>query len=103
MGDHSGLPNRATYAIAKPPTPFTERVKAAETIAPRLSLDQPHFGLTVPPRNPFEIQFFMRMLFSCLVDGDFLETERFLHEAEPARFNKPERAWIGSLEDLRGA
>ena len=100
MGHHSGLPNGATYAIGKPPTPFTEPVKAAETIEPRLSLDQPHFGLTAPPRNPFEIQFFMRMLISCLADADFLETERFLRKAEPERFDEPERGWSGSLEDL---
>lgn len=33
-------------------------------------VDQDHFG--------FQIQFFVRMLFSCLVDADYLDTEMFL-------------------------
>jgi CRISPR-associated endonuclease/helicase Cas3 len=39
----------------------------------------------LPARNPeagFSLAFLARMLFSCLVDADFLETERFYAEAE---------------------
>lgn len=50
-------------------------------------------NLTPPAPNPiapgFEMAFFARMLFSCLVDADFLETERFYALADgraaPAR------------------
>lgn len=42
-------------------------------------------GLKVPAPNPiaegFHRQFLIRMLFSCLVDADFLETERFYAQA----------------------
>jgi len=43
---------------------------------PIAHLDQKRFG--------FQLQFFMRMIFSCLVDADFLDTEQFL-EPEKAR------------------
>ncbi len=42
----------------------------------------------------FEHAFLTRMLFSCLVDADFLETERFYAEAEGARIER------GGLLDL---
>ena len=35
-------------------------------------------SLTLPPDAPFAQSFFTRMLFSCLVDADFLMTERFM-------------------------
>ena len=33
-------------------------------------------------RQPFQLAFLTRMLFSCLVDADFLDTERFYNAAE---------------------
>ena len=30
--------------------------------------------------NPFAVQFYVRMLYSCLVDADFLDTEQFMQE-----------------------
>lgn len=33
--------------------------------------------------NPFAVQFYARMLFSCLVDADFLDTERFMQGETP--------------------
>lgn len=58
----------------------------------KLSEDAPDVGIPlVPPNFPnnlcvqcdqvrlgFQIQFFVRMLFSCLVDADYLDTEKFL-------------------------
>ena len=37
-----------------------------------------------PDRLGFHFQFFIRMLFSCLVDADFLDTEKFINEKEKA-------------------
>lgn len=52
---------------------------------------------------PFSMAFFARMLFSCLVDADFLETERFYakarQETSPARGGELTRA---HLEMIRG-
>ena len=36
-------------------------------------------------RNPWQLQFYTRMAFSCLVDADFLDTERFMHEEATER------------------
>jgi len=38
-----------------------------------IKIDKNHFG--------FQISFFIRMLYSCLVDADFLDTENFMDEA----------------------
>ncbi|MDY9926762.1 CRISPR-associated helicase Cas3' [Methanosarcina sp.] len=45
-----------------------------EISIPNLKDVRPHF----PPINGFAISFYTRMLFSCLVDADFLDTEQFL-------------------------
>lgn len=36
-------------------------------------------------RNPWQVQFYTRMVFSCLVDADFLDTERFMNGEMPER------------------
>lgn len=46
----------------------------SEISIPDLKDVRPHF----PPINGFAISFYTRMLFSCLVDADFLDTEQFL-------------------------
>ncbi len=50
----------------------------------------PPLDRALSARDPFGVAFFARMLFSCLVDGDFLETERFLNprrSSERPRWN----------------
>jgi len=79
-GHHGGLPNwsdepcRALEAHLKKPIPEST-----------YSLPIPEIPLTLPLRIDrnrigFQLQFFVRMLFSCLVDGDFLDTETSLSE-----------------------
>jgi CRISPR-associated endonuclease/helicase Cas3 len=46
----------------------------------------------------FQLAFFGRMLFSCLVDADFLETERFYVEASGIRVERPSFPEIGELK-----
>ena len=41
-------------------------------------------------KNPFSIQFYIRMLYSCLVDADFLDTEKFMQNDRVNRGNYPQ-------------
>lgn len=81
-GHHSGLPNGLIRSESRPATPLRERLDQSEDVAlpqnvilPELSVPHPLKGLSGAPF--FEMQFFTRMLFSALVDADFVETERF--------------------------
>lgn len=58
----------------------------------------PPLPQTLPlPRDPFAVAFFVRMLFSCLTDADFLDTEAFLQEERGAR--RREFPSLGTLHD----
>ena len=81
-GHHSGLPNGLARSHGQPATPLRERLSQAEQLElpERVSLPVPRApgpfkGLS--QRDYFEFQFFTRMLFSALVDADFIETERY--------------------------
>lgn len=50
-------------------------------------------------RDSFELSFYARMLFSCLVDADFLDTERFMRGEAPPRGGGASMAEL--LEALR--
>lgn len=84
-GHHSGLPNGCERSCCgRPVTPLADRIRQSEDV---LLPDEVKCALPCPiiPRpleslsgKPlFELQFFTRMLFSALVDADFIETERF--------------------------
>ena len=49
------------------------------------------------PQDPFAVAFFTRMIFSCLVDADFLDTEEFMDPTRKAQ-RKPFPT-IGALHD----
>ena len=51
-------------------------------------------------RDPFSIGFFVRMVFSCLVDADFLDTEGFMY---PERARERPSWPLGVLERMEGA
>ncbi|MBA2376292.1 MAG: CRISPR-associated helicase Cas3' [Rubrobacter sp.] len=79
-GHHAGLPNRAKYldALGKRETRerYEDILPVAERAVDGLAFDGDARALfTDAPRDEFEMEVFQRMLFSALVDADFLDTE----------------------------
>lgn len=100
-GHHAGLPNGIGTSEHRPPTPLVTRLEQAEAVTlpdwmvlPQPTIPQPLAGRGWPA--PFTQQFFVRMLFSALVDADFIETERFYSPDAP-------RGYEGDLGRLRAA
>ena len=52
-------------------------------------------------RQPFQLAFLTRMLFSCLVDADFIDTERFYRQANNETDHRSSDQPAPSLEALR--
>lgn len=51
-------------------------------------------------KNAYQVHFYTRMLFSCLVDADFLDTESFMQDAPPVRGGgDPMEELLGRLKD----
>jgi CRISPR-associated endonuclease/helicase Cas3 len=98
-GHHSGLMDgpALTEREGKPVEDYTGWEEHAPPLPDLAALQA---TLTKPHRNAiepaFSLFFLARMLFSCLVDADFLETERFYAAAEGLA--QPER---GGRADLR--
>jgi CRISPR-associated endonuclease/helicase Cas3 len=84
-GHHSGLlDSRSTGASLE--KRFLKEVSQITDAPPELLLE----SIPTPPAflaskdNAFALSFFQRMLFSCLVDADFLATESFMNPAQAA-------------------
>ncbi|HUW31639.1 MAG TPA: CRISPR-associated helicase Cas3' [Planctomycetota bacterium] len=95
-GHHAGLPNGAsnddaalTHRLRKTIPDFSTCPASLLEARP---LSPPPFLPT--PRLPgFSLAFFTRMIYSCLVDADFLDTERFMNpEAAEYRGKHPQLA-----------
>ncbi len=108
-GHHCGLANGNAHGGGK--SPLDDRLEEAETLSaetlaswfdPALlpDLQEPPCPLLHAGRDPFAWAFFIRMLFSTLVDADFLETERWMSQAEGRQVK---RGWDGRLEELKRA
>ena len=67
------------------------------------ALSTPAFLKPHPDRGMFQIAFLVRMLFSCLVDADFLDTEAFYNRVEGREDARPQADMMASLTDLRQA
>ncbi|RME96351.1 MAG: CRISPR-associated endonuclease Cas3'', partial [Alphaproteobacteria bacterium] len=107
-GHHAGLTNGIGTSSGHPRTPLAQRLADADQLAlpDGISLVQPNglpphlAGLPADDLANFRLHFFTRMLFSALVDADYLETEAFYDRA--AGRQRP-RGWNGSLASLRDA
>uniref|UniRef100_UPI0025BC601A CRISPR-associated helicase Cas3' n=1 Tax=Desulfonatronospira sp. TaxID=1962951 RepID=UPI0025BC601A len=89
-GHHGGLPNGGYSSMSGGAT-----LKDLVEQAVDLPAGAQHIlsGLEIPqlgfqPRDAFQLTFFVRMLFSALVDADFLDTEAFL-DPKKAKFRSP--------------
>ncbi len=99
-GHHTGLPDGLS---GDDDTCLSRRIKRS-SVSPGLlaneaePLEIPPFMKTAidPQRIGFQAAFFTRMIFSCLVDGDFLDTELFVN---PERSGKREH--YPSIEELK--
>jgi len=90
QGHHGGLKSPAEYNnwLAEKQNEhgpaIDEAIAAARELLPALDPSQ---SLTLPPairNNPYASEFFLRMLFSALVDADFLDTEEHFNQAKTA-------------------
>ena len=104
-GHHAGLANGSLEGGGT--TPLDERLKQAEhlSLPPGIDLPQKPKDLPSPLRDgrlsdPFTVFFFVRMIFSALIDADRLATEEYYAKVEQRKF---ERGWHGKLETLREA
>lgn len=95
FGSRSGLLER----MKKPVEAFDHA--PVKFLAPDVRLSRPPLNFPTGDNNPhlFQYAFFTRMLFSCLVDADFLATEKFMDpvRAESRAVDSP------LLSDLRDA
>lgn len=100
-GHHGGVPDGGdegaegslAYRISSKEVPDCSAYASQLELPPQL----PRLSVMPQPGRPgFSVAFFTRMLFSCLVDADFLDTERFMDaEKSIARAGAPK---IAALE-----
>ncbi len=105
IGHHSGLPDGGGKADAPGSASFYGRIKKAQKgeLAPPCDGWQDEIALPDPPRPACAADmaggmFFTRMLYSCLVDADYLDTEAFMAGQARARSDTPIEALWARLE-----
>lgn len=84
-GHHGGLPSRSDLVEwLRDKTKAKPAQEAIQNILPYLNPVEPTDALPVPPHltSALDTEFFIRMLFSALVDADFLDTERHFNSEQ---------------------
>lgn len=95
-GHHAGLPDFGNTSDTEADSTFCAKQKRFKPFEnekwytdienpPPLSPLPDSFQLKAPPKDNFSFQFLGRMLFSCLVDADFLDTEAFMQAGDVYR------------------
>ncbi|HEA3202285.1 TPA: CRISPR-associated helicase Cas3' [Aeromonas veronii] len=87
-GHHAGLPDwyeGASALSARLVSGRTEYTEALAASIPDEILGSHDAVLNMPRLNPSSVSIWLRMLFSCLVDADFLDTERYMSPAQYAQ------------------
>ena len=96
VGHHGGMPNQGTKVDDAYEGTLIARLKKSEL--PDYSAYQTEVTAPILPTSalvrqvgvsPLATMLYMRMLFSCLVDADFLDTERFMAGGEVGREGFP--------------
>lgn len=89
-GHHAGLPDRGTSSDTESTLMARKGKKVEDYQAYKAEIGIPELKTT--PFDPkktgnfdFSLSFFIRMLYSCLVDADFLDTERFMKDGQAER------------------
>ena len=83
-GHHGGLPNGGNQTDGPDQATLWGRVKRARNMEPyghweqEVTLPEPDVPGFLRKKSGLELLFFTRMLYSCLVDADFLDTEAFM-------------------------
>ena len=93
MGHHSGLPDLGGRTDKGKPTYFGRMNKAKSgQLEPydawKQEVELPQ-APKMEPKTELELDFLIRMLYSCLTDADFLDTEAFMSNGQVERGGKP--------------
>lgn len=88
-GHHAGLPDGGSKVNTADEKTFLGRMERKVPDFSAYKEEMPEPGNVPIPKlemkKPFSIMFFTRMLFSCLVDADFLDTEKFMRSGKVKR------------------
>lgn len=98
-GHHAGLPDWENLAQRLGPNRRIAAYDGWEEATPALPGQISSARLREQSEQGFTRAFLIRMLFSCLVDADFLETERFYAEAKGERVSRGDHLDLRVLRD----
>lgn len=92
MGHHAGLADFGSSETgAKALEPKMRQPEVSDAILCKVPDELKNQQEPAPPdilRKGADVSFFIRMVFSCLIDADFLDTEAFMNEGKAAARNK---------------